>query len=316
MDDTFWIRNSLSVVRTGSQELHILTTVYPESDALNAGGQLLCHTEDEEGMTRSVLRTSRPLTAMWRSPRQRLWLGSADGHAWTSASVPWSVPERDVIEGTRWTWSLTRLPALEGKDRPPNITAIWGTSDWHVFFATASGAIYRWDGENWHLTFAGGGSLTKMHGVDSHSAYAVGYEATLVHWDGKRWLRIEAPALDPEITIVTGVAMQKSGHVYAVTNRGQVLKREGDVFNVVAKDAVSFTGLVAWKGVLAASSTNGAWLYSDSGGLRRVKRNVSATDLMVVRNELHFIETDQPQGPAVIEYQAKRIEAPWQRLVF
>lgn len=322
-EDAPWFRNSLAVVRSGPQELHVLTTVYPESDALNPGGQLLCHVLGDEGETSSVMSTSRPLAAMWRSPHKNLWLGSSDGHAWTTAKIAWPIVEPRVaddylIEGARWTWVSMSLPEFQGPRLRPNITAIWGTSDSNVFFATASGAIYRWDGRHWSFSpNDGAGSLTKLHGISPTDIYAVGYEATILHWNGKEWRRIEARGLDEDITIVTGIAMQKkSEEVYAVTNRGQVLRRDGDVFVVSARSGAWFTGLVAWKGVLAASSMDGAWLYSDRNGLRKIKENVVATDVMVVHDDLHFIESEQPSGPAVIEYQAKRADIAWQRIVF
>ena len=318
MTDPLWIRNSLAVTRTAPQELHVLTTVYPEADALNAGGQLLCHIADSEGLTQSVLSTARPLAAMWRSPRKNLWLGSSDGYVWTTANLPWNKTENETfIEGTRWNWVSTPLPELEGKSRKPNITAIWGTSDSNVFFTTASGAIYRWDGYGWRVSVVvRGDSLTKIHGVSPNNAYAIGYGATIAHWDGETWRRFDTPGLDAAITIITGIAVQKSGNAYAVTNRGQVLARQGAQFIVVDRADAWFSGLVAWKGVLAASSATGAWLYSVGGGLRAIKDNFAATDVMVVQNELHFIESDQFKGPAVIEYKAKRAENAWQRLIF
>lgn len=307
-----WIRNSLTVARTGQHELHVLTTVYPEHDALNPGGQLLLYSTLGQETTRSVLSTSRPLAAMWRSPARQLWLGSSDGQVLTTHATGWQNGELDAVtDKRRWTWSAANL-----KGDATNITAIWGSSESNVFFATAAGTIHRWDGRNWTMQRPSGASLTKMHGVASNHAYAVGYSATIVHWNGERWRRLKTPALDPSVTIITGVAVQRSGKAYAVTNRGHVLARNGDSFVVVARTKASFTGLVAWKGVLAISSSAGAWLYSDIGGARVVKDNFTATDVVVVGNELHFIESDQLSGPAVIEFQAKRQANAWQRLVF
>lgn len=316
-EDTRWIRNSLAVAKTGREELHILSTIYPESDSLNPGGQLLCHVSDEEGNTRSVLSTSRPVAVMWRSPRKHLWLGSSDGHVWTTARMPWPrIGNEDFVEGERWTWTSISIPDLEGIDQPPNITVIWGTSESNVLFGTASGSIYLWDGREWRLSLRGDGrSLTKIHGISPDNVYAAGYGGTILRWDGELWKRMQTP-LDAETTIVTGIAIQQSGNAYAVTNRGQFLTALAGDFLVSAEAPVWFTGLVAWKGVLAASSTQGAWIYSEKNGLRNVKTNFAATDVMVVQDELHFIESEQTMGPAVIEYKAKRIGAQWQRVVF
>lgn len=317
-DRVDWIRNSLSIVRTGQQELHVLTTIYPESDALNPGGQLLQVSGLEED-SRSIVSTSRPLAAMWRSPRKQLWLGSSDGYLWTTAKVPFNenIEGVDLRDDQNWTWASASLPELEGADGRPNITAIWGTSDSNVFFATASGAIYLWNGNKLSLSLeGGGGSLTKIHGASSNDVYAVGYEATLLHWNGKHWRHI-ATNLDRDVTIITGVAVQKSGKAYFVTNQGQLLFRHrlGRRLTLLGSAETRFTGLVAWKGVLAASSTHGAWLYSKKR-LRQIKDNFNATDIMVVQHELHFIESEQSMGPSVIEYKASRQKAPWQRIVF
>lgn len=317
--DTPSIRNSLAIVLSGSQEWHILTTVYPESDALNPGGQLLRHVLDRDEDTRSVLSTSKPLAAMWRSPRKQMWLGSSDGYVWTTSEVRW--PREDnggEIDQSQHKWYSMPLPELQGSSLRPNITAIWGSSDSNVFFATASGAIYRWDSQEWsHSPNPGSGSLTKLHGISPDNVYAVGYEATILHWNGNVWRRIKAVDIDADITIITGVAVQrKSGRVFAVTNRGQILHRERDEFVRKEQAAAWFTGLVAWKGELAISSMDGAWLYSEKNGLRKIKENIAATDVMVVRDDLHFIESEQPIGPAVIEYQAKRLARAWQRIIF
>lgn len=315
----YLIRNTLSVAGTGPQERHVLTTVYPESDPLNAGAQVL-QVRGAEELTRSVLRTSRPVCAMWRCAHKQLWLASADGSAWTTAATAWDVAAGDdviVDVPGRWTWRATALPALPAAGTPPNLTGVWGSSQTNVFFLTASGAIYRWDGRRWTTWQAAGGhSLTKIHGIDDGLAYAVGYGATIVHWNGQDWRRIDT-GLDPDTTIVTGIAVQRSGAAYAVTNRGQLLtsKGPGGPFVIAATADARFTGLTVWKGVLAIASTEGAWLYS-SNGLRKVKGDLDLTDVMVVRNELHFIESEQRMGPSVIEYRARRSETPWQRVVF
>ena len=317
-DSVVWIRNSLSIVRTGKHELHVLTTIYPESDAVNPGGQLLEVSGAIEN-SRSILSTSSPLAAMWRSPRKQLWIGSADGHIWTTAPIPFdeTIEGVDLENEQNWTWATTRLPENQGQDRSPNITAIWGSSDSNVFFATASGAIYLWDGKQWSLSMAGGGgSLTKIHGVNAKDVYAVGYAATIVHWNGEEWRHIETD-LDRDTTIITGVAVQKSGKAYFATNRGQLLFRSSHHGELIQleKTTAWFTGLVAWKGVIAASSKNGAWLYSKKT-LRQIKDNFNVTDVMVVGHDLHFIEAEQAMGPSAIEYKARRKKRAWERIVF
>lgn len=232
MTQDSWIRNSLAVSSAGPQALYILTTYYPESDALNPAGQLLHHMLDDSGLTESTLSTGSPLAAMWRAPSGHLWLASADGSAWTTAAVPWPQdgPSFDAAAGGP-TWTTTRLPPLAASGIPPNITAIWGASDTAVYFASTSGAVYRWNGSDWSQSDVGSdASLTKLDGRAADDVYAVGYRGTIAHWDGKRWARLPAPELAAASTIVTGIAVLESGDVFASTNRGQLLKLTGAGF--------------------------------------------------------------------------------------
>lgn len=313
------IRNSMAVASAGSGALYVLTTVYPESDPLNAGGQLLHHMLPDEGLTRSVLSVTSPLAAMWRSPAGHLWIGSADGTAWTTAAPRWQQdgPAFEAVAGGP-IWTSTRLPRHQGTGGTPNITAVWGTSDTDVFFATVAGAVYRWNGSSWIESSTGANaSLTKMDGGAADDAYAVGYLGTVAHWDGSRWTLLAVPELAAESTIVTGIAVLADGSVFAATNRGELLKRQGSRFAVEQKAGrVRFTGLAAWRDGLALSSATGAWFH-DAAGLRQAKDNFAATDVYAVGDRLYFIETEQPNGPACVEYfAARRSGSAWQRVVF
>lgn len=318
MTQDTWIRNSLGVASAGTRALYVLTTIYPESDALNPAGQLLHHVMADDGMTESVLGTSSPLAAMWRSPAGHLWLGSADGSVWTTAAVRWQPAGPPFDANGPLAWSRTQLPPLARTGHAPNVTAVWGTSDSNVFLATASGSVYRWDGDRWQETpTSTDASLTKLHGAAADDAYVVGYRGTVAHWDGQTWATVPAPDINAATTIVTGVAALSPAEVYAVTNRGQLLKRTGAGFTTLDKaDGARFTGLAAVEQGLVISSAAGAWLF-DHLGLRQVKANFSATDVQAVDDRIYFIETEQPHGPACIEYFAGRnLGSPWQRLVF
>jgi hypothetical protein len=319
MQNDNWIRNALSVADAGNGDRFVLTTAYPESDALNPAGQVLLHSA-ANGETHSILSTGSPLAAMWRSREGDLWLGSADGSAWTTAKAIWPTAGPLFDEtGVHRTWSTTWLPPLTGGRGAPNVTAIWGASNSDVFFATASGDIYRWDGRDWRQWAAAAASLTKLDGNVPGNAYAVGYRGTIVHWNGQDWLPLGAPELDIAITIVTGVAVLEDGSAFAVTNRGELLALHASGAVVVEKvKETRFMGLVTWKGGLVAASSSGAWLFKGRN-LQHIKGNFAATDVQAVDERLYFIETDQPDGPACIEYFDGRDAAdgsPWQRVVF
>lgn len=318
MPEDDWIRNSLSVTYAEHHGLFVLTTAYRESDPLNAGGQLLLHRLTGDRETRSVLSTGSPLAAMWQSPRHNLWLGGSDGSVWTTAPVNWPAggPAFDV-HGPGLPWKAMWLPPLAGSGLPPNVTAVWCPSDDAVFLATASGSVYHWNGSAWREFDAGtGASLTKLHGLSQDDVYVVGYRGTILHWNGTHWSVVPAPELSAAITIVTGiVAVRASRDVFAVTNRGELLRRDGDHFALVEKaQGARFMGLAPWRGGLAAASADGAWFYD--GRLHHVRDTFAATDVRTTGGRLYFIQTEQPQGPGCIDYLPGRVDGEWQRIVF
>jgi hypothetical protein len=318
MAEDNWIRNSLAVTYAEPQGLFVLTTVYRESNPLNAGGQLLHHSLSGDRRTHSILSTGSPLAAMWQSPQHNLWLGGSDGSVWTTAQVTWPPggPAFDV-HASALQWTVTQLPPLSGCGLPPNITAVWCASDSAVFLATASGSVYHWNGHTWQEFDSGtGASLTKLHGLSQDDVYAVGYRGTILHWNGRRWSVLPAPDVANAITIVTGiVALRASGDVFAVTNRGELLRRDGDHFVLVDKaQGARFMGLAPWRSGLAAASADGAWLYD--GSLNHVRNTFAATDVRTAGGRLYFIQTEQPQGPGCVEYLPGRVDGEWKRIVF
>jgi hypothetical protein len=313
------IHNSLAVAPAGPQALYILTTYYPESDALNPAGQLLQHMLNDSALTESTLSTASPLATMWHSASGHLWLAGADGSAWTTAPVSWPQdgPAFEAATGGP-TWTSTRLPRLAANGAAPNISAIGGESDTAVFFASTAGVVYRWDGSDWSQSSVGSdASLTKLGGRRSDDMYAVGYRGTVAHWDGKGWTLVPTPGLAAASTIVTGIALRENGDVFASTNRGQLLQLTAAGFVIAATtDRAHFTGLAASGSELIVSSDTGAWGF-DGATLRQIKDNFAATNVQAVGDRLYFIETEQPHGPACVEYlPARHAGSPWQRLVF
>ena len=319
-DRTDFIRNTLSVAPAAPDGLYVLTTVYPESDALNSSGQLLHHRLDEEALTRCVLNTASPLAAMWVSPLGSLWLAGADGTVWTTADIGWGpVPglQFEVLDEAM-DWKATRLPVLSNQGYAPNLTAIWGTSDKDVFCATASGAIYHWDGAEWRESQSGFEvSLTKLHGTGPGDVYCVGYKGAVSHYDGENWRAVSVTGIAAFQTIVTGVCAVAPGLAHLVTNRGSLLTGNGEGLSLAASAQAKFMGIVNWMGrLMLCSSPGGAWEVSGNEILQ-IKANFSATDVLEVADRLYFIETEQPKGPSAVEYWPPRPHGShWQRVVF
>jgi hypothetical protein len=160
-------------------------------------------------------------------------------------------------------------------------------------------------------------SLTKLAGQAPNDACAVGCHGTVAHWDGSRWTLLPTPELASASTIVTGIAMLEPGDVFASTNRGQLSKRANDGFTIeIRAEGACFTGIAAWGDHVILSSKAGAWLF-DGSSLHQLKGNFAATDVQAVGDRLYFIETEQPHGPACVEYfAARRTGSPWQRVAF
>jgi hypothetical protein len=236
-DRTDFIRNTLSVAPAAPDGLYVLTTVYPESDALNSSGQLLHHRLDEEALTRCVLNTASPLAAMWVSPLGSLWLAGADGTVWTTADIGWGpVPglQFEVLDEAM-DWKATRLPvSLEPGLRSEPDRHLGNIRQGRIC-ATASGAIYHWDGAEWRESQSGFEvSLTKLHGTGPGDVYCVGYKGAVSHYDGENWRPVSVTGIAAFQTIVTGVCAVAPGLAHLVTNRGSLLTGNGEGFSLAA----------------------------------------------------------------------------------
>jgi hypothetical protein len=317
-DRTDMIQNTLSIV-PAPDGLYILIAVYPESDALNASGQVLHHRMDEEALTRCVLNTASPLAAMWSSPSPALWVGGGDGTVWTTAAVDWAPVPGLLFEilDPGLPWKITRLPNLSREGYKPNLTAIWGTSDTDVFCSTASGAIYHWNGVAWTESPSGFETgMNGLHGTGPADVYCVGYGGAVSHYNGQAWQPVAVTGIMPRTTIVTGVRALAPHQVYLVTNRGSLLTGDSKGFSPLATAEAKFMGLANFRGRLfLCSSPGGAWELVGNQ-IVQVKSNFSATDVYEVADRLYFIETEQPQGPSAVVYAPHRQGSPWKRIVF
>lgn len=313
------IHNTIAVA-PAADGVYVLTTVYPESDALNASGQLLHNGNGEETETRCILNTTSPLAVMWCSPAGNLWIGSADGTVWTTAAVNWPAPngiDFDVLDPAL-PWSVTRLPALAKQDFAPNVTAIWGASDQNVFCATFSGSIYQWNGTEWCEASSGfESSLTCLNGTGPADVYCTGYSGALSHFNGTVWTPVGVTGISPASTIVMGVRALTPERALAVTNRGTLLEGNSNGFKPLASAKAKFTGIAALADqIILSSSPGGAWQLKDAE-LVSVKSNFAATAISEFADRLYFIETEQPSGPSAIVYNPQRLEgSPWQRIIY
>ena len=122
----------LSVAET-PRAIYLLFIDYEEGDIASAIGHVhtVPGTRGDNVDPTQVLATNDTLRTMWASPSGAIWVASADGNVGTTAKVKWAAAAAGVdymtVEGPKW--SVTTLPRLKTSKLPPNVTALWGTSD-------------------------------------------------------------------------------------------------------------------------------------------------------------------------------------------
>lgn len=209
----------LQVVET--EGLYVLRIDYDEGDIGSAIGHVFWVSSARRPgeVPEQVLGTNEPLRTLWASPTGSLWAASANGSVGTTALVSWPPPASGadyLTLGTSPKWSATDLPRVRSTRLPPNVTALWGTSDADVYAGTYGGHIYRWDGAAWNQVFdgpgRGKGTIQAFGGV-VNDVYAVGKEDTILHFDGAGWRPLLAPEPPNGHELLTGVLRMPDGQV-------------------------------------------------------------------------------------------------------
>jgi hypothetical protein len=325
MDDTGedisgQINRALAAQAVG-EDLFFLTTIYDQADPMNASGQVYKHPIDGTGRPDLILSVNEGLSMLWASPEGSLWVGSSDGNVWTTAPVAFP-PHR----GTRlafdtpdpsYAWSVTTLPDMRAKHRPPNITTLWGTSDRQVFAATFEGTIYIWDGMTWAEMDTGVTSgLNEVHGSAIDDVYCVGHDAVILHYDGRIWRQVKPPQELPPWAVLTGVRSTGLGGASIVENKGKVLEGNRQGFRVTAEADVTWTGIAHFQDRwILAAGPGGVWEMTQAG-LASIKPNLSVVDVFEAGDLLVFVEGDQDPRPAIVVFQPGNADSPWSRWEF
>ena len=105
-------------------------------------------------------------------------LAVPDGHVWTTAEVDWDMSKAPEIISQqtdphfRWKCSeAIRTP----RETTYSFAATWGSSDRDVFMGTFQGAILRWTGAQWRVSYCeSANSVQRMHCTVPENIWAVG----------------------------------------------------------------------------------------------------------------------------------------------
>lgn len=317
-DEPEVIRNIISAQGCQDATFFILL-VYDEVDALNAVGQVLKLDRTPDGQHRCVLNTNDPLQNMWMSPAGHLWIGTANGHVWTTAPMP-AQPAPSLVTfetlDPSLDWKVMGLPRLKHNNCRPNATAIWGTSDSDIFIATFQGAIYHWDGSVWQQMETGVETgLNHIHGSGRDDLYCVGDNATILHYDGHAWARIPVPKKVPETEVLTGVRVCNPTEVYVCGRGGFVLKRGGKAFRLITTAEVNFYGIANFNGkLMLAGGSGGVWVLHGAR-VDLYKDKVHAVSMFEADPFLYVVEPEQKPTPSIVEYDPSNPD-PWGELTF
>lgn len=155
------------------------------------------------------------------------WIDNSPGMGITySVNGIWGTSTADLFavagpyivhrDGNGWT-TMTNLGSN-------GLKAVWGSSSENVFAAGQQARIYRYDGDEWTLSFDGGGGyeFSTLWGRSANEVYALGgsYPLRAYRYDGAAWNSITAPT---QLAVYAAGAAGDAG-VLAVGQNGQILK--------------------------------------------------------------------------------------------
>jgi len=104
------------------------------------------------------------------------------------------------------------------------LNSVWGSSGSDVFAVGYNGTIVHYDGSNWSTMNSGTTSdLTYVWGSSGSNVFAVGYNGTIVHYDGTNWSTMNTGTTDS----FSGVWGSSGSDVFAVGYNGTILHYDG-----------------------------------------------------------------------------------------
>lgn len=314
----------LQVVET-RDSVFLMFIDYEEGDIASAVGHVYAFSgERQPGIKpQQVLATNDALRVMWASPAGRLWVGSANGHVGTNAPVSWPAPARGadyLTLGNSPRWSVASLPPVRATRLPPNVTALWGTGDDDVYAGTYGGHIYRWDGASWQQVYDGpddGDETIRAFGGSSpRDVFAVAAGATILHFDGSAWRRMPLPGAPNGSEVFTAVSALPGGDVLiaGVGDQGRLLHGTAAGLAEFGRYPLQLIDMAVLDDrVLFATGDGVAERFGRD--IRMIKSTFRTASMSKGIERLFFIEPAQ-EGPRYVEFDPRKVDAPWWRFTF
>jgi hypothetical protein len=317
-------REILQVVETG-ESVYFMTIVYPEGDIGSAVGHVYAFDASRrQGVAPTqVLATNDSLRVMWASPAGSLWVASADGFVGTTAKFSWPNPPGGVEYlpmGGAPQWSVAALPRVKQTNLPPNITALWGTSDEDVHVGTYGGHIYHWDGIAWQQVRDGPGSgnetIRAFGGRSRRDVFAGAADSALLHFDGNAWVQLQLPGAPNGHETITGIAVMEPSEVLisASGDQGRLIHGSAAALAELGRYDVRLIDMAVLAGRVFFATGDGVAELSGRN-VSMIKSNFRTATLSSGRDRLFVIEAAQ-QGPRFAEYDPRKADAPWWRYTF
>jgi len=203
---------------------------------------------------------------------------------------------------------------------PPNVTAIWGTSDEDVHVGTYGGHIYHWDGVTWSQVYEGPGegneTIRALGGSSQKDVFAGAAGSTLLHFDGTAWTRLQLPGAPNGHETVTGIAAKKPGEVVisASGDQGRLLHGSASALAELGRYPLQLIDMAALGDRLLFATGDGVAELSGRN-VAMIKSNFRTATLSAGIGRLFIIEP-APESPRFAEYDPRNADAPWWRYTF
>jgi hypothetical protein len=290
-------------VQAGPTAFAAVLNIHHTNAPLQVSGQVIRTDWDrKKGKSVCILNTNDSLYAIWRSPTDHYWCGSAAGMIYTTAKVPFTTPNTDddldvamPVKALRWTYAP--LPPMKKQKYAPNVSCLWGSSDRDVWAGLAvEGGFFHWNGKNWNQhaeTLEDG--IEQIHGDGPNNFYAVTNGGELLHFAGRQWKKVTGTKNDQ----VTSVWTLPDG-VIACTNEGAVFRGKGSRVAEVAKTSAGLSGITLFCGRILVASTKGL-MELKNGKLMIIRDTFIPVSVHAAGKKLLMLD-EQEAGPEVIEH--------------
>ncbi len=151
---------------------------------------------------------------------------------------------------------------------PQPLYAVWGTGE-KVFAVGEAGFITAKGSTGWApMTSNTDKTLRAIWGSSVTDVYAVGDQATMIHFDGTSWSKVTLPSL-PAGTNLTSIWGSSASRIFAVGAPAQVLQYNGSSWSVLATPIKATAMPVGVSGfgdeVLVDTANDGIWAFSSAG---------------------------------------------------